>query len=153
MAKTSIPFRVGDSVEDQAICFFFSNYLLADKEPRYGSFEYIRDICTTQQIGTTLSEVLVALGLAGLSTLWKAPDVMITAHRRYASAVKLISSQLSDSQESKSDQMFVAVMALSLFEVRSPLTVQNFGGDGVLTQDIDKYMLHTSFDEDVDRTY
>jgi len=117
MANISLPLGAGTSVEDQAICFFFSNYMMTDEEPRYGSLQYIQQIYRSEPVGIALSEILVALGLAGLSTLWKAPDIMISAHRKYSSAVRLINSQLSDSNESKSDQTFVAVMALSLYEV------------------------------------
>jgi len=118
MASISLPLGAGTTLEDQAICFFFSNYILTDDEPRYGSFQYIRDIYNSERVGTALSEILVALGLAGLSTLWRAPDIMLSAHKKYSSAVRLINLHLSDNNELKSDQTFVAVLALSLYEVR-----------------------------------
>lgn len=117
MPNMSLPVGLCSSLESQAMCFFFSNYVLTEDES-VGNFQYLRDIYTNENIGPALSEVLVALGLAGLSTFWKAPALMTAANMKYTSAVRLINAQLDDSEGSKSDQTFVAIMSLCLYEVR-----------------------------------
>jgi len=110
--------ELGASAEDQAISFFFANYILPDNEYHYGNFQYLSDIYLSQRVGDALTEVVVALGMAGLSNFWKASNIMVSANAKYNSALRLVGLQLNDVNEVKSDQTLVTIMSLSLYEAR-----------------------------------
>jgi hypothetical protein len=111
---------LGTSAEDQATCFFFKNYVLADYKYHSSGFQYLLDVYGKEKIGTALSESVVSLGMVGLSHFWGASSIMAHANAKYNSALRLVSSRLRNIEEAKSDQTLIAVMLLGLYEVFSP---------------------------------
>lgn len=109
----------GTSAEEQASCFFFRNYVLEEHQFHNGNFQYLSDLYASEEIGESLLETVACLGLVGLANFWKASNIMRSAHAKYYSALRLVSSRLSNVEEAKSDQTLVAVMLLGLYEVRS----------------------------------
>lgn len=112
------PFRLqlSTSPAEQATCYFFRNYVLEDKSTS-GSFQYLRDIYGSEIIGPALLDSIESLGMVGLANLWRSPDLQFHAHRKYNSALKLVSSRLRNEEEARADQTLVAVMLLGLYEV------------------------------------
>ncbi|KAG9244463.1 hypothetical protein BJ878DRAFT_542268 [Calycina marina] len=100
-------------------CLFFVNYVVTNGEACYGYFQYLQGINAFETIGLALSEALAAIGLNKLAVYWKAPAMTVTANRKYASAVRLVKAQISNSKESMSDQTLITVMALGLYEANT----------------------------------
>jgi hypothetical protein len=106
------------SLDQQATCYFFHNYVLEKHQYIRGNFQYLPDVYAHQKVGPGVSNIVIALGLAGLGHLWRSSDIASNAHKRYTSALWQVGTQLRDNGKAKSDQTLIAVMLLGLYEVR-----------------------------------
>ncbi|KAE8441872.1 hypothetical protein EG329_004227 [Mollisiaceae sp. DMI_Dod_QoI] len=107
------------SVEEQATCFFFQNYVIGDDSLATGSFEILPDVYLTGGISSALTDSLTAMGLVGLAHFYKASSLLSSATFKYNSAMRTLSSQLRNMEEAKSDQTFIAIMLLGYYEVNT----------------------------------
>jgi hypothetical protein len=108
---------LGTSPEDQATCFFFQNYVLGPQQ--VGNFDYLSDLFASEEIGRGLADTIAAIGMSGLANFWNAPNLMSHAAVKYNCAMRTISSQLKDPQEYKSDQTFVSILMMGLYETNT----------------------------------
>lgn len=107
------------SAEDQATCFFFGNYgSSTDMLNTCGNFQYLPEICMTQQVGFPLRQAIAAVGYAGLANFWSASTIMAKANSAYCAALKSVNAALRSSEEAKSDQILATILLLGLWEVR-----------------------------------
>ena len=83
----------------------------------FGNYQYLSTIYSDQPVGTPLRQAIAAIGLAGLSNFWKAPNIMAQANKAYATALQMVNVSLGDIEEAKSDQTVVTIMLLGLYEV------------------------------------
>lgn len=116
---TSIPAGLQTSPEDHATAFFFQNYVPDKGVFPTGGFQYLESIFNQERMGQAVADSIASLGMAGLSNLWKAPDILVHAGLKYQSALKLLSSQLKSPDEAVADQTFAAVMLLGLYETNT----------------------------------
>jgi hypothetical protein len=84
-----------------------------------GTFQYLYDLYGSEEIGGAVADSVTSLGMAGLANFWKSPNIMISARKKYSSAMSTVSSKLRDIDEAKSDQVLIAIMLLGLYEVSS----------------------------------
>lgn len=113
---------LGPSPEEQATCFFFQNYVLDCNGLAKGSFQYLSDIYSSEEIGPALADGVNSLGLVGLAHFWggvSSSDLSRLSNIKYNSAMKCISKKLRNIDEAKSDQTMVAIMLLSLYETNT----------------------------------
>jgi hypothetical protein len=104
-------------LEDQAVCFFFSNYVLEPEKAGKGVYEFIPALYGGGGVkDSALAYVVPALGLAGLSGRG-APQLMPAAHLKYTSALRLINRALRDPEAAAQDQTLMSVLLLGLYEV------------------------------------
>jgi hypothetical protein len=82
-----------------------------------GNYQYLSTIYANQPVGMPLRQVVAAIGLAGLATFWKAPNIMAQANNAYLTALRLVNTSLGNIEEAKSDQTVVSIMLLGLYEV------------------------------------
>ena len=118
--RTAIPvlsINPCSSSEEQAVCYFFQNYILGEDSVASGSFQFLPDILLDNEINEVLSDSLTAIGLVGLAHFYHDPSLMFTAVYKYNSAMRKLSLQLRDIGKAKSDQYFMAIMLLGLYEV------------------------------------
>jgi hypothetical protein len=101
-------------VGEQAMSFFFRNYILDDFK---GYYSYVPSVYGTVPEGSALGEAITSLGMAGIANSKKDTKLMINANFKYTSALHTINAALRDPYEAKTDQTLVAVMLLGLFEV------------------------------------
>jgi hypothetical protein len=64
-----------------------------------------------------LQIVIKSIGIAGLSTVTKNPQLMMAAKKSYVSALRLTNTMLGSGAKSTSDQMLMTVLLLGLYEV------------------------------------
>ncbi|KAF4620230.1 hypothetical protein G7Y89_g14589 [Cudoniella acicularis] len=108
------------SVEDQATCFFFGNYISGTEMLNTcGNYQYVYAIYANQTVGIPLRQAVTAIGLAGLANFWSAPNIMAKANGAYCSALRLVNSGLGNIEEAKSDQALVAIILLGLYEINT----------------------------------
>jgi hypothetical protein len=112
------------SAEDQALCFFFGNYVSgSDMLNTCGNYQYLSAIYANQPVGKSLRQAVASIGLAGLANFWSAPNIMAQSNSAYCSALQLVNSGLGNIEEAKSDQTLVAIILLGLYEVQDKFPV------------------------------
>ncbi|CAG8960462.1 hypothetical protein HYFRA_00008181 [Hymenoscyphus fraxineus] len=112
----SVPIGLETSTEEQATAFFFQNYVPDRTSFPTGAFQYLEGIFIHETVHEALKDAISALGLAGLSAFWRSPDILPKARIKYTSSMKLLSLQLKDAKEAKSNQTFAGVLLLGLYE-------------------------------------
>ncbi|ESZ99553.1 hypothetical protein SBOR_0118 [Sclerotinia borealis F-4128] len=152
MQTTPFTLELSTSSAEQATCYFFRNYVLEDNSTS-GCFQYLHDIYGNELIGPALADSIESLGMVGLANFWKAPDLQFQAHKKYNSALRLVSSRLRNEEEARTDQTLVAVMLLGLYETNTctgPQSMQSWTkhiiGASSLMQLRGKQCLKTSID-------
>ena len=116
MAPSLITMDLCSSPEEQATFYFFRNYVLEGNSTN-GYFQYLLSIYENELVGPALTETITALGMVGLSNFYKTPSILMNAHQKYNSALRLVSSRLRNIEEAKADQTLVSVIMLGLYEV------------------------------------
>ena len=105
------------SAEQQAVCFFFSNYVMEPSK----SGKYVYDCLPTfynQESGKSpLSCATTALGLAGLSYRRSEPCLLFAAKSVYSSALHLTNEALRNPVTAVTDATLISVLLLGLYEV------------------------------------
>ena len=101
---------------DQAASFFFKTYDSEAAESVKSVYRCIPYLYDAFQ-DSALSSVITALGLAGLSRYWNAPNMMSHATSNYYTALRQIRTDLQDPVAVKTDQTLLSVYLLGLYEV------------------------------------
>jgi hypothetical protein len=106
---------ISPSAESQAFCYFLEKYV--PREGRYSApiLEYL--VSTITSNSQTISAIITAAGMAGLSAVRRDAKLSMLARRKYAVALQRTKEHLQDPVEAKSDMTFVAVGYLAVFEV------------------------------------
>jgi hypothetical protein len=99
-------------VNDQAVCFFYGNYVLPSED-------YLAFLATAQSTwkSPAVLAAVSALGLAALANIQMSPTTMMAAREEYTTALSYTNHALRDPILSKSDSTFAAVTLLGMFEV------------------------------------
>jgi hypothetical protein len=113
-----ISWAFSPSAEEQAICFFFQNYIIDESSLARGYFDYLPAIYCKSEKNNVLQDAIVATGLAGLANFHRASNVMMRANFKYCRAVREISIALAELERAKEDQTLIAVMLLGAYEVK-----------------------------------
>lgn len=107
-------------VEQQAICFFFSNYVLLPRGNNvYGYMTYLMPLLKEQDLGSTFSLSLSAVALASFGNRPNSKPLLSKASQQYAKALKSVNAALRDPKLVKLDHTLASVLLLGLFEVRA----------------------------------
>ena len=104
-------------LEDQSTYYFFHNFVSADPAT-LSAYSHVLPILYGQKSSfSTLPKIIDAIGLAGISNMNHAPELMVAAGQKYARVLRAINASIQDPKEASTDQTLIAVMLLSLFEV------------------------------------
>ena len=105
------------SPEDQAACFFFSNYVLRVTQSRRGYMSYLPELYESRSSESPLAQMVVSLGMAGLANVRNAPEAKAVSTYKYASALHSVNALLRDPVRATDDETLILVLLLSLYEV------------------------------------
>ena len=107
-------------LEDRATCFFFDNFVSADRIFSMGSnLKYLPNVIQQDCVDSALSGIVIAIGMASISNTEKSPELMLAARQKHSSVLRVINASLQDPEKAKADPTFAAVLLLGLFEVNS----------------------------------
>ena len=106
------------SAEEQAVCFFFSNYALELSRPSKSMYDFLPAFYNNDNGNTALSCAVTALGLAGLSYRRNESCLLSAAKSMYSWALHLTNEALRDPATAVNDTTLVSVLLLGLYEVR-----------------------------------
>ena len=104
-------------LEDQATCYFFYNFVSQDPSSLQTYSHVMPTVYRQSSSFNALPNIIEAIGLAGVSNVKQAPQLMAAAGVKYARALRAITASIQDSKEASTDQTLITVMLLGLFEV------------------------------------
>jgi hypothetical protein len=110
-------FHLSPSLEDQATCFFFHNYVFTELASPYDHFACLPILYSQAREMKALSGIMMSIGAAGISNISKDPDLMRAAQEIYSSTLQHTQSLLADSSQIQKDQTLLTVLLLALYEV------------------------------------
>lgn len=104
------------SIEDQALGFFFSNFILPPSFVPRGQFEYLPGMLHRADTERILQASVTAAGLASFATSTKNTDIMKMAQEQYVTALSLTNKALQSTETAVKDSTLLSVIMLGMFE-------------------------------------
>jgi hypothetical protein len=105
------------SLEHQAFCFFFNNYLSQPSKNIVTMYDSIPSLYFASDHNCPLLYIVTALGLAGLSHHTETYGMEVAAGVWYNKALHKVNQILRDRTLAKDDLTLVVVLLLGLYEV------------------------------------
>lgn len=109
-------------ITDQAVSFFFFNFVLTDPISGGGHLEYLPVIYDGITRDLALPTAIVAIGMAGIANLRRNRDLLLAANAQYVLAIQLTQAALIDETLRIQDQTLVSILLLALYEVSGSLS-------------------------------
>lgn len=116
----SVPDAIPASIEQQAFCYFLSNFVLMPRQGTVGYLDFLVPLYNADQTRSHLSSAFSAVALAALASRPNSRRLFPTALKQYDVALRSTNKALADPVQQKQDQTLAAVLLLGLFEVRIP---------------------------------
>jgi hypothetical protein len=104
------------SIEDQAVGFFFANYVQLPMYVNRGQFDWLPSLLKGSKTEPIVQASLMAAGLSGLSIRTKSPWIMKRAQEEYVSALGMTNQALRDPKIAVKDSTVVSVILLGMYE-------------------------------------
>lgn len=114
-----IPMGFGSSIEQQAPCYFMSNFVIIPQSGQMrGSFDYVLPLIKAEPPTSALSLSFQAVALASLANRPNArgSTLMYSATEQYAMALKAVNLALQNPVQQKTDQTLASILLLGFFE-------------------------------------
>ena len=110
---------VKGSLEDHALCFFFTRYVLPQRDPqaRRGFLEYTLPIYSRSGPQSPLKPSIMAVATSMLSATMNQGDDPPFARSFYLSAVQRMKERVTEQRECADDELLMSVMMLQMYEV------------------------------------
>ena len=105
------------SYEDQAVCYFFTNYVIAMTSDDRGHFAFLPSMYSMATDLDPIGQAITCVGLAGLAYRRGVPELLITARQVYARALRLTNISLNDSKRAIGDEALATSILLGQYEV------------------------------------
>lgn len=113
------------SMEDQALCFFFSTYARPSQSTNHhhpSFYTHLSHMYADSPDDHTLKHIVSAIGLGGLAARRRGDErLLIAADTAYNIALRLTNHALCERETATSDRTLVGVLLLGLYEVDFPL--------------------------------
>ncbi|KAL6693202.1 hypothetical protein J3F84DRAFT_381875 [Trichoderma pleuroticola] len=103
-------------ITDQAVSFFFHNFVLSDPISGGGHLEYLPVIYAGIARDLAMPTAIVAIGMAGIANLRRNRDLLLEANAQYVLAIQLTQAALIDETLRIQDQTLVSILLLALYE-------------------------------------
>ena len=109
------PRSLSPDLEIQATTFFFDNFAVDGEQSMQSRF-FADTSSSTTPGPRALMHSIRALGLAGLSRVSEAPQLMRTAEAQYLESIRSMNIALGIAEEARKDSTLLAVLILTIFE-------------------------------------
>lgn len=118
VARETSPLRgLSVPLEDQATYYFFYNFVSQDPASLQTYSHVMPTVYRQNSSFNALPNIIEAIGLAGVSNVKQAPQLMAAAGMKYTRALRAITASIQDPKEASTDQTLITIMLLGLFEV------------------------------------
>jgi hypothetical protein len=111
-------------VDEQAPCYFMSNYVIAPRFAARGYFDFLTPMLKTESADSPIALAFSAVALASLAgrpvgrgTRWFGDSCL-----QYTKALKAVNLALQNPAQQKADSTLAAIIMLSFFEVGDTLS-------------------------------
>ncbi|GKT41842.1 transcriptional regulatory protein moc3 [Colletotrichum spaethianum] len=114
-----IPMSVFDSLDEQASCYFLSEFIIVPHTPTArGYYRFLPRFLSGQKVSKCLSQAYKAVSLAALASRRNvnASAALFHAQGHYVRAVRAVNKAIMDPQEVLNDQTLGAVLMLAFYE-------------------------------------
>ncbi|KAE9365950.1 hypothetical protein N431DRAFT_430125 [Stipitochalara longipes BDJ] len=108
--------QLAPTIEDLAVGFFISNYVIENTRPNRGHLDPIQDMTRVGQLDEALLSSMKAVGLAGFAHASHAPHLLKNARYQYVRAIQSTNVALRDPENAKKDATLMSIMILGIFE-------------------------------------
>ncbi|KAF2740494.1 hypothetical protein EJ04DRAFT_455658 [Polyplosphaeria fusca] len=103
-------------LEDQAIGFFFANYVMTPKLVPRGELDFLHELLGKPWTEKILQTSVAAAGLAGLANSTQSPRIMKKAQEMYVSALSMTNKAIRSPELAKKDSTLISVIMLGMYE-------------------------------------
>ncbi|KAF2474639.1 uncharacterized protein BDR25DRAFT_167916, partial [Lindgomyces ingoldianus] len=114
--KKSMTRELMPPLEDQAVGFFFSNYVLTPTLVPRGQFDYLHELVNQHGAEKILQTAVTAAGLAGLGNATKCPHISKKAREEYVTALRMTNKALTLQETATKDSTLISVLMLGMYE-------------------------------------
>ncbi|KAK4151769.1 hypothetical protein C8A00DRAFT_16860 [Chaetomidium leptoderma] len=120
-------YNLAPSCQENGFAYFFSRYVTADETVSHQKFDFLRDVWKPSssmpdaQIDGVLAS-MTAVGLMGLASTARSPDLMDAARKSYGTALRLTNHALQDPAEAVKDTTMLSILILGVFEMMTEST-------------------------------
>ena len=104
-------------IDDRASSFFFNSYVSNCWGICQPYFDYLPMLYDELPTNNAFSNIIIALGMAGLSKTHSIPELAHLSRTKYAAALRALNAAIQDPEEVKADRTLVAIMLFPLYEV------------------------------------
>jgi hypothetical protein len=115
-----LPMSPSTNFDDLPVCLFLKNYTITASDFSRGYLDNVSSLYGRTHHQGVLSVTISAVGLALMSNINRAPEVMVVAREKFVKALRMTNTALLDPLESKADSTLMAVTLLGMFEVSPP---------------------------------
>lgn len=104
------------SIEDQAIGFFISNFVVQPTFVPRGQYDFLPELLNQPHTERILQTSVTAAGLAGLANATKCSRIMRQAQQQYVNALSMTNRALRNANTAARDSTIISVIMLGLYE-------------------------------------
>lgn len=117
-SPTAIPSHLSTPLDQQASCFFLSNFVLVPQEGTMTRYlDFLIPLLKTAAPNSPLDLTFSAVALAAFGSRPNSPNLLPRAELIYAQALRAINLALADPEEAVEDTTLASVVLLSIFDV------------------------------------
>ncbi|KAK3898188.1 hypothetical protein C8A05DRAFT_19179 [Staphylotrichum tortipilum] len=115
-------YTLAPTCQENGFAYFFSRYVTAEETASHQKFDFLRDVwkpsssMADAQIDGVLAS-MTAVGLMGLASTARTPDLMDAARKSYGTALQLTNHALQDPTEAVKDSTMLSILILGVFEM------------------------------------
>lgn len=115
--KTVIPRHFSPPIDQQATCFFLSNFVLLPRGPTAkGNLDFLIPLVCASSRETSLVLALNAVALVALANQPNSRKLLPLADSQYVTALNQVNNDLQDASKAKENATLAAVFLLSFYE-------------------------------------
>ena len=125
-SSQDLPFSMHPSLVAQGAAFFFAQYAIFNEPPFSGTFNnwVIENYCFGDQ-NSSLRLAIEAVGMAGISNGYFAPNAAEKSRERYCHALSAVNKDLNDPTLAYDDSTLLAIVLLGVYEVSLTVSVRD----------------------------
>lgn len=123
LLPTTISYALSQPINEIGAHFFFANYTYDEPPLSEGYRAWLAHMYYEDPSNHALRAAIEAVGMAGISNIFYAPQVAAKSKEQYGRALAATKQALSDPVESVADTTLMIVILLGLFEVAPSILI------------------------------